>query len=283
MVVRKILNNNVITSNGEDGQEIIIVGNGIGWKQKAGEPVDESKIDKIFRMDTVSSTARLKQLFLQVRVESIQASSEIIEYALEYLGKDLKKNVYITLTDHIDFALERFEKGLNFQNALYWEIQKIYYKEFEVGKYALDVVEKHMGIRLPDDEAASIAMHLVSAEYDGNMAHTEAMMGIVKKALEIVQVFMGGKLDEETLDYHRFITHLLFFAQRVVEKKSLESKGDFLANVIREQYPGEVRCGRKICDYVQDKYGVEIGEEEVTFLAVHIVRVTAGRGDTGKI
>lgn len=57
MLVRKILNNNVITSNGEDGQEIIIVGNGIGWKQKVGEPVDESKIDKIFRMDTVSSTA----------------------------------------------------------------------------------------------------------------------------------------------------------------------------------------------------------------------------------
>ena len=104
-------------------------------------------------------------------------------------------------------------------------------------------------------------------------------MSIVKKAMEIVQVFMGGELDEDSLDYHRFITHLLFFAQRVVEKKSLEARGDFLAGVIRDQYPGEVRCARKICDYVQDKYEVEIGEEEVTFLAVHIVRVTAGKGE----
>ena len=75
MLVRKILNNNVITSNGEDGQEIIIVGNGIGWKQKVGEPVDESKIDKIFRMDTVSSTARLKQLFLLRRIFHFSASA----------------------------------------------------------------------------------------------------------------------------------------------------------------------------------------------------------------
>lgn len=32
MIIKKILNNNVVTSTSENGQEIIIVGNGIGWK-----------------------------------------------------------------------------------------------------------------------------------------------------------------------------------------------------------------------------------------------------------
>lgn len=275
MIVKKILNNNVITSNSEDGQEIIIVGNGIGWRQKAGQQVDESKIDKIFRMDTASSTARLKQLFLEVRVESIQASSEIIEYAKKNLGKDLKKNVYITLTDHLDFAVERFQNGINFKNALYWEIRKIYAREFKIGQYALQIVEKYLHVRLPDDEASAIAMHLVNAEYDGNMAHTEAMVRIVKNALNMVMVCTGTNLDEDSLDYQRFVTHLLFFSQRIIEGKLLQPQGDFLYETMQKEYPKQFKCARKIGELIQREYALEVGQEEITFLTVHIVRLTA--------
>lgn len=273
MIIRKILNNNVITSNSEDGQEIIIVGNGIGWKQKVGEEVDQQRIDKIFRMDTASSTARLKQLFLSVRMESIQASSEIVDYARKTMGVELKKNVYITLTDHIDFAIERYEKGIVFKNALLWQIRKIYYREFEIGSYALKIIHQHFGIQLSEDEAAAIAMHLVNAEFDGNMAHTESMISIIQKSVDMVEVFLEKKLDPDSLDYQRFVTHLLFFAQRIADKKALKADGDFLTETIQRQYPQAFRCARKIADYVQNEYEIEIGAEEVTFLTVHIVRL----------
>lgn len=94
MIIKKILNNNVVTSTSENGQEIIVVGNGIGWKQKVGQEIEDSKIEKIFRMDTASSTAKLKQLFIEVKIESINASTEIIEYAKKNLNKDLNKNIY---------------------------------------------------------------------------------------------------------------------------------------------------------------------------------------------
>lgn len=143
MVVKKILNNNVITSNDEDGQEIIIVGTGIGWKQKPGQPVETDKIEKIFRMDTASSTARLKQLFLEVQMESIRVSAKIVDYARAHLDNDLKKNIYITLTDHIDFAIDRFRRGLNFRSVLYWELRTVYPKEFEKGKQYQIVIGTH--------------------------------------------------------------------------------------------------------------------------------------------
>lgn len=228
-------------------------------------------------MDTASSTARLKQLFIEAKIESINASSEIIEYAKKYLKKDLNKNIYITLTDHIDFAVERFENGIDFKNALYWEIRKIYTREFEVGQYALKIIEKHFKIKLPDDEAASIAMHIVNAEYDGNMSHTESMIRIVKNSINMVSIFVGKQLDEESLDYQRFVTHLLFFAQRVIEQKFLEVKSNILVDTIKKEYPQEYKCARKIADFVSREYEIEIGEEEITFLAVHIVRVTAGK------
>lgn len=273
MIIKKILNNNVVTSTSENGQEIIVVGNGIGWKQKVGQEIEDSKIEKIFRMDTASSTAKLKQLFIEVRIESINASTEIIEYAKKNLNKDLNKNIYITLTDHIDFAIERFERGIEFKNVLYWEIRKIYKKEFEIGQYALNIVEKHFGIRLPEEEAAAIATYIINAEFDGNMSHTESMIRIVKKAINVVSLFVGKQLDEDSLDYQRFVTHLLFFAQRVIEQKFLEVKSDCLVDTIKKEYPQEYKCARKIADFVSREYDIEIGDEETTFLAVHIIRV----------
>ncbi|OEJ13185.1 hypothetical protein BFL38_01015 [Brachyspira hampsonii] len=275
MIIKKILNNNVVASTSENGQEIIVVGNGIGFRQKAGQEIDDKKIDKIFRMDTEASTDKLKQLFIEVKIESINASSEIIEYAKKNLKKDLNKNIYITLTDHIDFAIERFEKRIDFRNALYWEIRKIYKKEFEIGQYALNIIEKHFSIRLPEEEAAAIATHIVNAEYDGNMSHTESMIGIVKESINVVSLFVGKQLDEDSLDYQRFVTHLLFFAQRIIEKKFLEVKSNVLADTIKNEYPEEYKCAIKISDLLSREYGIEIGDEEITFLAVHIIRVVS--------
>lgn len=278
MVVKKILNNNVITSTDEDGQEIIIVGNGIGWKQKRGQLVQEDKIEKIFRMETASSTARLKQLFLEVQIDSIRVSTKIIDYARAHLDHDLKKNIYITLTDHIDFAIDRFRRGLNFRSVLYWELRTVYPKEFEVGLYALNIIKECMGISLPEHEATSIALHLINAEYDGDMSHAEATVDIVHFALDVVRLLLHQDFDEESLAYRRFVTHLLFFAQRVMKHKPLDQQGDFLYETMCKNYPREVKCAQKIAQYVADNYQVDIGTEEITFLTVHIVRIAGADG-----
>ena len=275
---KKILNNNVITSNNEKGQEIIIMGKGIGWKLKPGDLIDEGKIEKTFSMDTATSTAKLKQLFLEVRIGSVQAGTQIVDYAVKNLGKELKKNVYIMLTDHIDFAIERFRKGITFKTALYWEIRKVYPKEFAVGRHALDIIEQCCRVRLPEEEAASIALHLVNAEYDGNMNRTENMISIVNGAPGIVRCVLKVDLDQNSPDYQRFVTHLLFFAQRVLDKKPLEQQGDFLYEAVKTGHPREFQCAGKIAEYVNSRYGVAASGQELTFLTVHIVRVTPGQG-----
>ena len=51
MKIDKVMNNNVVSSIDEDGQEIIVVGTGIGFQGKEGKVVDKKKIQKIFRLD----------------------------------------------------------------------------------------------------------------------------------------------------------------------------------------------------------------------------------------
>ena len=41
MKIDKVMNNNVVSSIDEDGQEIIVVGTGIGFQGKEGKVVDE--------------------------------------------------------------------------------------------------------------------------------------------------------------------------------------------------------------------------------------------------
>ena len=51
MKIDKVMNNNVVSSIDEDGQEIIVVGTGIGFQGKEGKAVDEKKIQKIRRSE----------------------------------------------------------------------------------------------------------------------------------------------------------------------------------------------------------------------------------------
>lgn len=274
MVVKKILNNNVVTSEDEKGQEMIVMGNGLGWKLKVGSKIDETKIEKIFRMDTDTSTNQLKRLFMEVKEESIKASMEIIEYAKKTLEKELKKNIYITLTDHIDFAVERFHKGIKFDTPLYWEIRKIYPKEFAAGECALKIINKYFKIEMPEAEATSIALHLINAEYDGDMTRTQNMIDMVNDSMNIVCRFMRINMNTESLDYQRFLTHLLFFAQRILDNKKLDSQDDFLYEMMKERYQKELKCAEKIAEFIKLRYGAVIEQEEIIFLTVHIARVS---------
>lgn len=279
MLVEKILNNNVISSLDEDKREVILVGRGIGWRARVGQAVDETKVEKTFRMETQDSTNQLKRLLLEVTEESVDASVQIISYASERLRKKLNTNVYITLTDHINFAVERVQKGLEFRNMLIWEARKLYPEEYAVGIYALDVIERVMGIRLPGDEAGSIAIHIVNAEYDSSMEKTVRMTNIIQQSLNIIRYTFRIEYDESSLNYQRLVTHLLFFAQRLLEQKMLTGGQDFMYEMMKTHYPKQFRCARQIHHLMETQYGLSVPPEEVTFLCAHIVRVTERPGD----
>lgn len=274
MIVHKVLNNNIVSSLDERGREVLLVGRGLGWQAKPGEAIDKKKIDKIFRMDTGASTEKLKQLFLEVDVEVIELSARIIDYARETLKKKLNKNVYITLTDHISFAIERMKQGVTFRNALQWETSKLYPAEYAIGLYALELIQKTMQVEFPKDEAGSIALHIVNAEYDCNMNYTQQMTEIIQNSLNIVRYAFHMEFDEQSLDYQRFTTHLLFFAQRALDHKLMDGGPDEMYELMKKKNPRQFRCAEKIQDYLKKQYNFTLTAEEITFLTVHIVRVT---------
>lgn len=48
MIIEKVYNNNVIQVTDDQGQELIVMGRGLGFQKKAGDAIDTSLIEKVF-------------------------------------------------------------------------------------------------------------------------------------------------------------------------------------------------------------------------------------------
>lgn len=274
MKITRIINNNVICAVNARRQEQILLGSGIGFQKKKGDEVDKDKIEKEFFLKSKNVTGKLYALLAQIPMEYMRVSDSIIEYAKDVLGKELNENIYITLTDHISFAVARFSNGLSFKNALLWEIKKFYSMEFKIALKALDIIKKEFNVELPEDEAGSIALHIVNAELGSEMEETMKITQLIHKVLNLVRYQYKIDFNEDSLNYMRFVTHLKFFAYRLFSNTIIESNDIEFQDIIKAKYRDEYECSLKIKELIRRDYQKELTEEELVYLTVHIKRVT---------
>lgn len=123
MRVKKVINNDIVVSLDHSNQELIVMGKGIGFKRKAGDEVDEAAIEKVYSITKEWNVSKLTNLLSAIPLEEIQVANDIISFAKVSLGKKLSENLFLTLSDHIHFALERHQEGIQLKNALLWEIK----------------------------------------------------------------------------------------------------------------------------------------------------------------
>ena len=273
MKIDKIINNNIVSAIEADGKEVVIMGRGLGFGMKPGKEIPEGKIEKVFRLDSQNSTDKFKELLANLPLEHIQASTEIINYAKSVLNRRLNQSIYITLTDHINFAIERFKEKMMFTNPLLNEIKTFYKEEYLIGEYAVALIERRIGITLPVDEAGFIALHIVNAEYNTAMRDTIDITTLIQNVVKIVKEYFSMDLDETSLNYQRFVTHLRFLAQRIIGGEMLTSDNPEFNQLISQMYPEEYACSLKLKDYIQVTYHHDVTEEETAYLAVHIKRI----------
>ena len=53
------------------------------------------------------------------------------------------------------------------------------------------MIERGLGVKLPVDEAASIALHIVNAEYDAPMGDTIKITNLIQQVLEVVREYFS--------------------------------------------------------------------------------------------
>lgn len=275
MIIDKIVNNNVVTVLDSKNKEAVVMGRGIGFKKKPGDLIDKDNIEKIFTMDNPSKNQKLIELLGNTPSEYLLITEEIVKHAQDVLGKKLNSSIYVLLTDHIVFAVDRFKENIVLQNPMIWEIKTLYKDEYRLGQWSINLIKDKLDIELPEDEAAFIALHIVNASLGEEMYNTMNITILTKDILKIIKTHFNLDFNEDSLDYIRLVTHLKFFSQRVFKKEQLKLEDDDIYNMIVSKYKEEKNCVDKISKYTERSFNYTLSKQEIIYLILHIKKVSS--------
>lgn len=276
MRVIKALNNNMVLAHDEQGNDCICQGKGIGWGKKKDDILDECLIERRFIPANADESNYFQQLFSEIPEEFWKIAEDVVNYGSEQYGIQVSQKIILPLCDHMAGSVERYRDGICLDNPMLWDIKRIYPREFKVGKYALELLRERYGIEMREDEAGFLAYHFVNAELenrDSGAADTATLL--ISHVMDIVEDDLQITLNEEELSYQRFLTHLKFFAQKIIGHQIDEDPGDdILFDNLKKSYPEVYRCMNRIADYILTAFQYDIGQEERIYLMFHIQRVT---------
>lgn len=160
-VVKKLNNNFAICVDGE-GKELIAVGKGIGFPKTPYELEDLDLVTRTF----YDIDQKYIGLFNELPENVIHFTAKLVDIARNELEYELNPNLVVTMSDHINFCIQRAKKDIYVQMPLIYEVEQTFPSEAKLGKYAVKQIERRFHVRLNQNEASGIAMNFVNARYN---------------------------------------------------------------------------------------------------------------------
>ncbi|CAJ1184397.1 transcriptional antiterminator [Companilactobacillus paralimentarius DSM 13238 = JCM 10415] len=277
MRIKKILNNNAFITRNENHQEIIVIGKAIAYGKHFNDEIDENKIYKTFEPVSKGDRKLILDMINDIPVSFFQIAKRIVDKANQDSKIRLTDSVYIALTDHISSSVDRAKEGLFLTNQFLWEIRSYYPKEYDLGMWAIKLIEQECQVKLPEDEAGFIAIHIISGELGNRLDDFREVIKFIKKVTSIVTYQMSIDVDKESLDYNRFVTHLKFFWQYMMYKNEKKSIGDLsndMLKIIKGKRIEAYECSLKIKEFIKQTYNYELNNEDLLYMTIHIARIT---------
>lgn len=271
--VLKGFNNNVVLCNDMvKGKECILVGRGIGFNANSENIInDESKIDKVFYLDSDSTKSKLEDLYSNVHKDIVGATEEALAAVNKVLKKELNEKIHVTLLDHIAFAIERLKSNIEIKNPFLYETRLLYEEEFKAATLVYKIINKKLKLELPKDEIGFITMHLHAALHNNKISKTASITNMIGDTVAVIERELGYKINKEDMSFARLITHLRFAFDRIYNNVPIEN---VLVDDIKEKLSEQYKISEKAAEYIENKYRLKIPKDEVGYIALHVGRVS---------
>lgn len=275
MQVLKVMNNSLVLALDEAGTECILMGKGIGYNKAIGHEIQEAEIEKIFILTDNKMLSNFVQLASTLDDTYINLVKEIIDYAASKYQIEVKDYLYLSLSDHISFVVKRLREGNIGENFNYPDVVLYHKDEYQIGKYAVALINKRLQIELPESEATAIGLHFVNAKMESSShQRDESIAKLMNNFEKIVQRTVGGKINRDTFTYSRFLTHLNYFSERVYEGNLFPDEDqEDLYHTLAKKMTKEVDIIKAFEIFIQKEYGLRITKQEKIYLLVHLHRI----------
>lgn len=270
-VVKKI-NHNVVLIN-DDGVEKIAMGKGIGFGAIINEPFDPSLADKFFTLDSSEKTKLFSEMASKIPLEFIDFAEEMIHLISSRIKIPLDSNIYIAMTDHIYFAIQRKKEDSKVSAIMLPEMKLLYPDEYEAATEVVEQMNKRYGTELGANEIGFITMHIINAE----LGETNSMnsLKILEMSTEILQFLESQKKntwDKESLNYYRLMIHVKFLVKRLIyQEAAITENFSFLSDSFRDS--DSYLTALAVKEIIEKKYQLKVQENDVIYLAIHLARI----------
>lgn len=241
-IVTKTLNNNVVVCT-NDGQEVILIGKGIGFNKKEGMVLNNQAItiDKIYKLESEQQKEHYKSL-----VEI--ADDNVLQ---------------------VIFAYKRIKQNQVISNPFVMETKQLYSEAYHIANQVIDQLNAALDVHFPEDEIGFIALHIASNTEDLSMREMTLINDLIKRSIGIIESDLVTTVDKQSLQYQRFIRHVQFLIRRLRRKEYIHAQDDFVS-MIKNHYPICYNTAFKILTMIQKQFDVHISESEIIYLTLHI-------------
>lgn len=275
MKALRVLNNNVVLARDEQGQEVILTGRGIGFNCRQGQRVDPALIVRVFVPADGRDPDHLAEVLALIGEEVLRA----VVIALSEVGiegrESTRPTLAIAVADHVAGALDRAARGIVIEYPLQAEAQTLYAAEYAQAQRLLQAINERVDPQLDTSEATALTLHLVNAGFtSGDLSFTYTMTGIIQQMLAVVRERYGLDVPQESMSAARFITHVRYLFVRVQQHRQLKGHESTIGKGIRQHYPAATHTAQQLATIVELRLGEHLSEDEVSYLALHVARMT---------
>jgi transcriptional antiterminator len=272
LMIKKVLNNNVLIGNHPTLGEVVVIGNGIGFNRKNDETLTTDSVEKLFVLTDEKEQENYLKLLPFIEDETQSVIISVIEFIKKRIQAPLNEHIHVAFTDHIMFAINRIKNGLEMGNPFLMETKALYPKEFNIAKEAVERLNKDLNIHLPDSEVGFIALHIHSAVANKNLSEVNRFSQLITILINMIEDQFQISIDKESIDYMRLVRHLRFTIERV-------NNGDFvtepekIANLLKNEYPMCYNLSWKLIKVMQQTLQKPIYDAEAVYLTMHLQRL----------
>lgn len=263
----KAFNNNVVMVK-DEGKEKIISGKGIGFNKKQGDLIFVNPNEcRFFILQDEENSSKFKELLTKVDDKIVGICEEIISMISYELREELDEKIHVALTDHISFTLYRLQNNDEIENPFLIQTETLYKREYELAEKAVDMLKKETNIDIPPGEIGFIALHIHSARNKGKLSNTIRYAFLTNSIINLVEDELKITIDEKSLDYARFITHIRFAIERIKSNTPIKN---VLLSTIKRKFKESYKLAKKISDMIEKDLGQKVVEDEVGYIAIHV-------------
>lgn len=268
--VTRVISNNAVFAQtpANPDQDVILVGRGVGFGVKPGEPLKNAAQARSFIPMGKEKTQLLKALE-RIDDELFDAVTTGLEKATDHLGA-LDPSAYLLLAEHIAFAVQRVRRGEMIHNPLLEEIHAAFSEEFNAALMVLADVNDCLGVHLPVEEAAYIALHLNAARTGSTvkapLATANALAGdmaLIRKALGI-----APSVSQHSISAQRLARALIELRTHI---RAGRQRTNAMARSVERELPQEFTAASDvICSMVGEPFLPHSLRGEAAFFAMFL-------------